>query len=147
MKANWKILLFICTLVVVAALFATYFIGKSQEKDDSQSEALNSEGSVAGSTTIKGDDYTERLAKDIRDKGMVLYGSYQSLDSKEQKELFGDAAKYLDYVECDASGPNANPDECISQKISSYPTWIFEGKEYPGKKTLAEIAAIVGFSE
>jgi hypothetical protein len=60
MKANWKILLFICILVVVAALFATYFIGKSQEKDDSQSEALNSEGSVAGSTTIKGDDYTER---------------------------------------------------------------------------------------
>ncbi|MCL5410477.1 MAG: hypothetical protein M1324_01330 [Patescibacteria group bacterium] len=147
MKANWKTLLTVSTLIVVVALFITFFLGKAQDKNDSKISTSRTEGSVAGSTTIKSGDYVERLAKYMSDKGMVLYGSYQSFDSKNQKELFGEAAKYLDYVECDASGLSSNPDECIAQKINSYPTWLFEGKQYVGKKSLAELAAIVGFTE
>ncbi len=148
MKANWKTLLIISTAIVLMALLATFLLAKKEEKAESNIQAREKpKGVVAGSTTIEGGDYVERLAKNMRDKGMVLFGSYQSKDSKEQKELFGDAAKYLDYVECDASGPNANPDECIAQNIDIYPTWLFNEKSYSGKKTLAEISSIIGFSE
>lgn len=147
-KANWKTLLTLSTTIVVAALTITFFIGKTEDnKSNSGQLSLGSKGNVAGSSTIQGSDYAERLVKYLRDNGMVLYGSYQSTESKEQKDLFGDALKYLDYVECDASGPNANPDECIAQKIEIYPTWVFEGKQYAGKKSLAELAKIAGFSE
>jgi len=145
MKANWKSLLFLITVVVVGALFFTFLGGQKQDKQSSGKKD-GTEGVVAGSSTIKG-DYTEQLAKFLRDKGMVLYGSYQSADSKSQKELFGDDAKYLDYVECDASGPDANPDECILQKVEVYPTWVYAGKAFPGQKSLADLAQIVGFSQ
>lgn len=148
MKANWKSLLFISTFIVVTALLATFFLSKEQDKKDTNLGTIKtSEGNVAGSTTIQGGDYTERLARVLNEKGMVLYGSYQSKESLDQKALFNDSSKYLDYVECDASGLNANPDECIAQKIDTYPTWVYEGKQYTGGKTLAELAEIVGFSE
>jgi len=148
MKANWKNLLLLSTLIVIIALIATFLLAKEQDKKDVAAGIVkSSEGDVAGSTTIQGGDYTERLARFLNEKGAVLYGSYQSQESSDQKALFGDSSKYLDYVECDAAGLNANPDECIAQKIDIYPTWIYEGKQYAGKKTLAELAEIVGFSE
>ncbi|MFA4996324.1 MAG: hypothetical protein WC536_04260 [Patescibacteria group bacterium] len=148
MKANWKSLLFLITFIVVAALFATFFLSKEQDKKDINTGIIKtSEGDVAGSTTIQGEDYTERLARFLNEKGMVLYGSYQSKGSLDQKELFKASSQYLDYVECDASGLNANPDECLALEISIYPTWIYEGKQYAGERTLAELAGIVGFSE
>ncbi len=144
MKADWKSLLFIITVVVVGALFFTFLSGQKQNKQSASK--TTAEGSVAGVTTVK-TDFADELAKNLRDKGMVLYGSYQSEDSKAQKELFGDSARYLDYVECDATGENANPDECVSLKVESYPTWIYQGKSYIGVKSLAELAQIIGFSE
>lgn len=144
MKANWKSLLFLITVVIVGALFFTFLGG--QKKDQQSLNNKNKEGVVAGATTVES-GYDVELAKDLRDKGMVLYGSYQSDDSEQQLAIFGDAAKYLDYVECDASGPSANPDECISQKVEIYPTWIYQGKSYTGEKSLGELANIVGFSE
>lgn len=144
MKANWKSLLFLITVVVVGALFFAFLNGQKQDQQSSNAE--NAEGSIAGVTTVES-DYSMELAKTLRDKGMVFYGSYQSADSKQQSDLFGDAAKYLDYVECDASGQSANPDECISHDVTIYPTWIFEGKTYTGVRALAELAQIVGFSQ
>lgn len=144
MKANWKSLLFLITVIAVGALFFT-FLGM-QKQDKQYASNKSSEGTVAGVTTEKS-DYGTLLAKDLRDKGMVLYGSFQSADSKDQTALFGDSAQYLDYVECDVAGPNANPDECVLQKVLVYPTWIYEGKSYTGVKSLAELAQIVGFSE
>lgn len=147
MKANWKSLLIVITIVVLLALLLTFFLGKKQEQKESDLSARSSEGVVAGVKTEKSGDYVERLARFMAENGMVLYGSYQSTDTKKQKDLFGDSAKYLDYVECDASGPNANPDECISQKIDIYPTWLYQGKQYVGIKSLGEIAEITGSFE
>jgi hypothetical protein len=129
MKANWKSLLFIITVVIVGGLFFTFLYGQKQERESANS-IITPEGEVAGVTTIEG-SYTDKLAKDLRDKGMVLFGSYQSSDTAAQLALFNGSAKYLDYVECDASGPSANPDECVYTNIQG----------------LAELAKIVGFSE
>jgi hypothetical protein len=61
--------------------------------------------------------------------------------------LFGDAASNLDYVECDSTGQNANPDECVSQKVEQYPTWIYGGNAYAGEKSLSELATMINFSQ
>lgn len=146
MKASWKSLLFLITVVVVGALFFAFLGEKKTDQKNANISSVSNEGIVAGSTTETG-GYIESLAQALRDKSMVLYGSYQSQDTIDQKALFGDASKYLDYVECDQSGQSANPDECISQKIEVYPSWLYQGKLYPGKLTLSELAEAINFSE
>ncbi|MEK9156093.1 MAG: protein disulfide isomerase family protein [Patescibacteria group bacterium] len=90
-------------------------------------------------------DYKERLAKYLAEKGMVLYGAYWCSHCKDQKEAFGEAVQYLDYVECDPRGENANPSECEAQGIEGYPTWVYQGQKYSGTRSLSELAQISGF--
>lgn len=144
MKESWKIFIVVAFLIVASALGVLFAF---QKKDLGEgTNKIGSEGEVAGATTGDVADYKEKLAQFMRDKGMVLYCAYWSSDCKAQKDLFQDAAKYLDYVECDTAGQNANSDECIAKKVESYPTWIYQDKQYKGVKALSELAEIVGFS-
>lgn len=54
----------------------------------------------------------------------TLYGAYWCPHCNDQKELFGEAFKAINYVECDPNGPNAKPEVCIEKDIKRYPTWI-----------------------
>lgn len=146
---NW--IAFVIVLVAVAAVAGSlvYFSAKSKKEDQTTSDNASA-GQVAGTSTQqdnKSSQYIEKLAKYTKEKGMVMYGAYWCSHCKQQKETFGDAFQYIDYVECDAKGQNANPDECKAQGIEGYPTWIYSGTKYSGYKTLAELAEIVGFPE
>ena len=89
----------------------------------------------------------DAFAKCLNQKGVVMYGAYWCPHCQSQKKLFGDAFQYVDYVECDPQGPNANPTECTAQNIQGYPTWIYNGTQYSGEKSLSQLAAIVGFND
>lgn len=144
------------TLIIISGMSLVFALGKTKIDDSELSVQSRDTGSVAGATANRNDgsvdlnlsgDYLSKFAKYLNDNGMVLYGSFQSPDSIKQKEVFGESANLLDYVECDASGQNANTDECIGRGIDTYPTWLFEGKQYKGIQSLSELAKITSFSQ
>jgi len=65
------------------------------------------------------------FAKSLNDRGAKFYGTFWCTHCQSQKALFGNAKKYLPYIEC------SNPDKstkqlCLDNKIESFPTWTFE---------------------
>ena len=143
---KWLLFLAIVVIVIIAGLGIIFFASNRVGDKNSKSDSEN--GQVSGVSTQNQDaEYKEKLAKYMTKQGMVLYGAYWCSHCKAQKELFGDAVRYLDYVECDAKGDNANPDECVAKGIEGYPTWIYNGEKYSGEQSLSKLAEIVGFKE
>jgi len=151
MTKNTKIFLIALAVMIVTGGVLIYFANKSKNTPLSaigNGLTVDDEGIVAGVTTEDGktDEYLVNLAKFMTEKGMIMYGAYWCPHCQDQKELFAGAVEYIDYVECDAKGASANPDECAAQNITSYPTWVFQGVQYKGYKSLSELAKLSGFS-
>ena len=147
MKNIWKIFIIAVAFIAIGGLVGFYFIGKTSSYSSRRTTDDKQTGKVAGATTIESDNYSVNLAKDLTQKGVIFYGSYQSVDSQKQKKLFGDAAQYLNYVECDTSGHLANSDECAGNNVTVYPSWFYQGKLYTGVQSLATLANIINFSQ
>jgi thiol-disulfide isomerase/thioredoxin len=60
------------------------------------------------------------------EKKAVMYGAFWCDHCREQKELFGDSAQYLPYVECVEKGTRKVTERCKMLGIRKTPTWIFE---------------------
>ena len=90
-----------------------------------------------GSNTTPGmyDDF----AKCLTSNGVKMYGSFQCPHCADQKVLFGDSIKYVDYVEC---GPLTGPEAqvCKDANIVGYPTWKIGGSYVKGTQTLQDLA-------
>jgi len=147
MNLKWKIFLVAAAFITVGSLTGMFFSAKSLWGGDFGSTAENSGGSVAGASTLSNDDYLTRLASSLSSNGAILYGSYTSQDTIAQKALFKNASGKLNYVECDAAGPEANPDECLSRAVSVYPTWIYQGNKLEGTRSLSDLAKMIDFSQ
>ena len=64
------------------------------------------------------------LAKCLTEKGVKMFGAFWCPHCKTQKELFGSAFDYINYIEC--SLPSGEQNQfCEAQKIEGYPTWEF----------------------
>ena len=144
---NKKTYLFLgAAIIIVIAALSVVFYSSDQAGEETNTANTETSGDVAGVMTREEATYAEALAKHLSDVGMVFYGAYWCGHCQDQKDLFRDSFKYVDYVECDASGENSNSDECLAQEIEGYPTWIFQGKQYPGLKTFDQLAEISGFN-
>ena len=66
------------------------------------------------------------FAQCLTDEGMTFYGAYWCPHCQDQKEMFGDAMQYVNYVECDPGGENADPEACVAAGVEYYPTWILD---------------------
>ncbi|HSE83251.1 MAG TPA: vitamin K epoxide reductase family protein [Thermodesulfobacteriota bacterium] len=104
-----------------------------------QSGGLSADDS--SSNTLQG-----KLAKHLTETGAVMYGSYKCPHCLSQKRLFGDAFKYVTYVECHPGGENANPSLCFNKGIMSYPTWEMNGRFYVGTMSLQQLANLSGYT-
>lgn len=93
------------------------------------------------------DPYKLELAKHLRQVGAVMYGSFKCPHCNLQKELFGDASKYIPYVECHRQGKDSEASRCFSMGIQNYPTWVIDGRYYHGSKSLHELAIISKFGK
>ncbi len=91
--------------------------------------------------------YQVSLAKHLGGIGAKMYGSYKCPHCTDQKKEFGTAFKFIEYVECDNRGANANPSLCFAKGISSYPTWEINGRYYQGQYKLSKLAEMSGFEE
>lgn len=69
------------------------------------------------------------LAQCLTEKGVKFYGTYWCNFCEKQKEAFGEDFKYINSVECDPNGENANPEACKEARVQAYPAWYFPGQE------------------
>jgi glutaredoxin len=122
LKIKKKYLIAIATVIVVAVL---YYAFSNRPQPPGQY-----------------DDF----AKCLTEKGATLYGAYWCPHCQNQKAMFGSSKKYLNYVECDPNGDNANPDLCKSNNITGYPTWIVNGTHYEGEQSLEKLGSLTGCS-
>jgi thiol-disulfide isomerase/thioredoxin len=95
--------------------------------------------SFSAADKTKLDDFARCLGQ----KKAVMYGAFYCDHCKEQKDMFGDSAQYLPYVECVEKGTRRETDQCKALGIRRTPTWIFEqsGERVDGKVlTLQELS-------
>ena len=122
LKVKKKYLVVIATVIAVVVL---YYVFSSMPQPPSQY-----------------DDF----AKCLTEKGAKMFGAYWCSHCKNQKEMFGSSKKYLNYVECDPNGDNANPDLCKSNSVTGYPTGIINGTHYEGEQSLDKLSSLTGCS-
>lgn len=86
------------------------------------------------------------LARHLKEIGAKEYIAWWCPHCHEQKQLFGkEAYSYINHVECDPQGKDAQPDLCKAAKIQSFPTWEINGKQYSGVQSLKDLAQISGY--
>ena len=87
----------------------------------------------------------DEFAKCLTEKGFAEYGAYWCPHCAEQKKLFGKSFQYVNYVECDPRGGNANPGLCTLKGIEGYPTWITgDNEKLSGVQSLENLAELSG---
>jgi len=157
MKGTLKFLITILIIALIGMCLIYIYSGKENIADKNVEES-NASGEVAGvstenpvsensADTTSNVPYVEKLAQHLSSNGVILYGAYWDQKTEEQKKLFGDSARLVDYVECDQAGTDPNPDECVAQNITVYPTWVYQEKQYQNIQSLAELAKISGFTK
>jgi len=65
------------------------------------------------------------FAKCTNKSGARMYGAWWCPHCQDQKELFGYAFQYVNYVECSAPGQRTENDTCKQAGIKNFPTWQF----------------------
>lgn len=86
------------------------------------------------------------LAVHLSDSGAKFYGASWCASCQRQKQLFGEVADDLPYVECSPygrGGPTAAA--CTQAGIQNFPTWIIDGERYIGVLEPEVLAKRSGF--
>ena len=87
-----------------------------------------------------------KLAKFLKENGVIKYSAYWCPNCLNQSELFGKQAyKELNVVECSRDGINSQTQLCIDKKIKGFPTWEINGKLILGVLSLKELSKLTGF--
>jgi glutaredoxin len=81
----------------------------------------------------------DNFAKCLTEKGVVIYGSATCPHCQDQKKMFGDSFKYINYIEC------SNDPRCAQAGVQYVPTWSINGTLQPaGGKTIQELSSLTG---
>ena len=92
------------------------------------------------------DPYLETLAIHLKKSGARFYGAYWCPLCEEQKALFLASVDRLPYVECTPEGRGGPRNvDCLTRNIQEYPTWIIDGRRYPGLMSIQRLADVSGF--
>ncbi|MDH4246770.1 MAG: vitamin K epoxide reductase family protein [Deltaproteobacteria bacterium] len=92
------------------------------------------------------DPFLRELSVHLSDTGAKFYGAEWCGVCTKQKDAFGASKSRLPYVECSPQGPNApRAAICLTQNISSFPTWIINGQRYNGLQEPEELARLSNF--
>jgi uncharacterized membrane protein/glutaredoxin len=89
--------------------------------------------------------FTVKLAKHLDAAGIKMYGAFWCPHCQDQKAMFGDAAKYLPYIECDPRGKNSQAQLCRDKHIKGFPTWEIDGEFYASVQSLNNLADLSGY--
>ena len=102
-------------------------------------------GIVIINSQAPADGKYDQFASCLKDKGAVFYGAFWCVHCQNQKKLFGDSARLLNYQECSTPDGNGQVPLCRDKKIESYPTWEFkDGSRELGEISLEKLAEKTG---
>lgn len=87
-----------------------------------------------------GEDPDINLANCLTSKGIKMYGGKSCPICKFQESLFGEAFKFIPYVDC-----SKKLMECFD--LESVPAWEINGKIYYGIKELSTLRILSGCKE
>lgn len=80
------------------------------------------------------------FAQCVASKNVTMYGAYWCSHCQNEKRKFGDAFKYIPYVEC-----TQEVQKCVELGVQGYPTWITaDGTKYSGEQGIEGVARISG---
>ena len=68
----------------------------------------------------------DEFAQCLADEETTFYGAFWCPHCADQKEMFGNSVKHLDYVECSTPDGQGQTEECTEAGITGYPTWEFK---------------------
>lgn len=94
--------------------------------------------SITGYFSLPAGKY-DNFAKCLSAKGVTMYGTEWCSHCKNQKAMFGDSFKFVTYVEC-----TTNQAACTAAGVTGYPTWVINGKAYPGEQSLQSLSTMAG---
>jgi hypothetical protein len=87
----------------------------------------------------------DNFAQCLSSKGAKMYGAWWCPHCADQKQLFGHAFQYVNYIECSPPGERTWSDACRQAAVKHYPTWQFsDGSRIEGTQTLAALAQKTG---
>ncbi len=102
---------------------------------------------ITGTVVLDDGANYDNFAKCLTEKGAKMYGAYWCPHCQNQKKLFGESWKYVDYVECSLPNGAGQTSECQIAGISGYPTWVFsDGRKVPGEVSFQQLSQITGCS-
>jgi len=84
----------------------------------------------------------DEFAKYLAEQGAKMYGTEWCPHCKNQKNLFGNSFRYINYIDCDK-----NRNECSIAGITGYPTWNINEQNYPGEQSIERLAQLSGYQE
>lgn len=111
--------------------------------------SVSTPGIVPPAVTTTSSPAQIALARHLRQIGAKEYGAYWCPHCYDQKMLFGkEAAKIIDYFECDPRGQNSRAESCqaAAANVKGFPTWEIQGKFYSGTQTLDKLADLSGYT-
>lgn len=83
-----------------------------------------------------GTNQLDAFAQCLSKKGAIMYGADWCPYCQNEKKAFGDAFRFVSYIEC----PD-NPKQCLAAGIIGYPTWLFpDGRRFEGELGLQNLA-------
>jgi hypothetical protein len=78
-------------------------------------------------------------------KGAKMYGAYWCPHCQNQKAMFGDDWKNINYIECSLPNRQGQTEECREAAIMGYPTWEFaDGSRIEGEATFQQLGEKTG---
>lgn len=88
---------------------------------------------------------TQEFAKCLSEKRVVMYGASWCPHCNNQKKMFGENWKYVNYVECSTASGIGQSKQCDEAGITAYPTWEFsDGTRKQGELTPSQISKLSG---
>lgn len=85
------------------------------------------------------------FARCLSANGVRMYGAWWCPHCAEQKEEFGLAFQYVNYIECSPQGQRTMNDTCKQAGVAHFPTWQFgDGSRQEGVMPLSELAQKTG---
>src|SRR5437899_12167398 len=87
------------------------------------------------------------FAQCLKAKGARMYGAWWCPHCADQKEMFGYAFQYVNYVECSPKGLRTATPECAQAGVKNFPTWQFaDGSRTEGAQPLSVLSEKTGCS-
>jgi hypothetical protein len=87
----------------------------------------------------------DSFAECLTDSGAKMYGAWWCPHCERQKESFGSAFRYVEYIECSPGGSRTMSQQCRADGIEGFPTWEFaDGSRESGEQSFRALAEASG---